>query len=144
MSEPRVLPPWDDEWSDGCTASPNSGWWGSHLECCLRHDEAYYYGGTKEQRRDADLVFRHCLVGMGVPVPIAWMYWGAVRAMGPPRFRFPKASWAFGGELFQYTDKPGIARAEPARPGEEPRWATPILARKRAERAAGENGDQDG
>jgi len=37
--------------SDGCTWFPDGCW----HEACVDHDRAYYYGGTDDQRRAADL-----------------------------------------------------------------------------------------
>jgi hypothetical protein len=37
--------------SDGCTMFPDGCW----REACVEHDRAYYYGGTDDERRAADL-----------------------------------------------------------------------------------------
>lgn len=100
--EKLTLPPWTRDMSDGCTDSPDAGWWGVHRECCLDHDCVYYYGGTKADRRDADMVFRRCLISRGMPSPIAWLYWLGVRVGGHPRLRRDGVSWSHGGRVFMY------------------------------------------
>ena len=99
-----TLPPWTPELSDGCTDSPDAGWWGVHRSCCLEHDRAYHAGGSRADRRAADGAFFRCLIEKGMPRPIAWVYFGAVRVGGHPRFRRAGVSWAWGGSRFRYTD----------------------------------------
>ena len=111
MSE-RKLPPWRNEWSDGCTAAPDRGWWGDHRECCVAHDASYYLGGSQEDRLRADRVFYECLLAHGMPRLVAWLYHGAVRAWGHPRFRRPGVSWAFGGDSFQFSEAPATEDPE--------------------------------
>lgn len=99
----EALPPWDPDMSDGCTDSPDSGWWGVHLECCLFHDESYYYGGSKKERARVDRDFYDCLIAHNMPRLIAMTYYRAVRIGGHPRFKRKGASWGFGGEVFEYS-----------------------------------------
>jgi hypothetical protein len=70
-------------------------------ECCVIHDEIYYYGGTREDRRAADLALQSCIEGHGFP-SVAEQYFFAVRLFGGPQHRIPKVSWAFGGSRFVY------------------------------------------
>ena len=82
--------------SDGCSHFPE----GTHehkdlwLRCCLEHDKHYWQGGTRDQRRAADLALRECVRQVGEPV-IAEIMLRAVRVGGSPywpmRFR-----WAYG------------------------------------------------
>jgi hypothetical protein len=97
------LPEWSPEMSDGCTAAPDAGPWGDHRRCCVEHDRRYYYGGTKADRREADVAMRSCMVSRGMPAPFAWLYFGAVRVFGHPAGHRPGVSWAFGGGRFCYS-----------------------------------------
>ena len=98
--------------SDGCTWSPDRGWWGDHSEACVWHDQYYYYGGSRAERRRADLRFRLDLIEIHhVPRPIAWLYYLAVRVGGHPRFR-RKHSWAYGDNHFRYDEEPAVPREE--------------------------------
>ena len=98
-----------------------------YFECCVEHDRGYFHGGTKEQRKECDVVFRDCVVGM------TNKYWGwavyiAVRLFGSPRF--PTAlRWArrtpikagitrgYGAGTDEETGHAGEARGDPGRQG---------------------------
>ncbi len=59
--------------SDGCSGGMSAGYakinflhayYGLQLpwhDCCVKHDEAYYYGGTKEDKRLADKNLKECV-----------------------------------------------------------------------------------
>ena len=49
--------------SDGCSLFIDGTFENPELwkECCLKHDIAYWQGGTKEQRKQADLAFKNCV-----------------------------------------------------------------------------------
>lgn len=76
--------------SDGCSCWPDSDW----LECCIEHDLAYWMGGTRHERKEADRKLRDCISQKGYPVIAIIMYFG-VRVGGvwwlPTPFR-----WGFG------------------------------------------------
>ena len=55
-------------------------------QCCVRHDAAYDYGGSRQAR----------------------VYSVGVRAGGHPRFRRKHVSWGFGGARFRYDPEPAI------------------------------------
>lgn len=82
--------------SDGCSSFPNgtpanqSLW----LDCCLRHDIAYWKGGTYEERLDADLALEQCVAKAGEP-EIAKLMLQGVRAGGNPFFLTPYR-WGYG------------------------------------------------
>ena len=82
--------------SDGCSSFPNgtpanqSLW----LDCCLRHDLAYWKGGTYEERLDADLALEQCVTKAGEP-EIAKLMLQGVRAGGQPYFLTPYR-WGYG------------------------------------------------
>lgn len=106
------LPPWDPSMSDGCSVpdalrplfpidKPEI------RATCVLHDAAYYYGGTKEQRLAADLMFGYNLIATGkVSADTAEQFVAGVRAGGGPSGRIPGVSWAFGGERFCYDESP--------------------------------------
>ena len=81
--------------SDGCSCWPDSGW----VECCIKHDVVYWMGGTRGQRKQADLELKRCVSEKGHPVIAQMMYFG-VRIGGvwwlPTPFR-----WGFGWEYPQ-------------------------------------------
>ena len=83
------IPAWDDSMSEGCSLAPDIS-----LACCIQHDRAYYYGGSAEERTQADAIFRECLVAEGWSI-LGWVYYAAVRVGGHPLiplwFR-----WGFG------------------------------------------------
>lgn len=64
-----------------CTNSPDIA-----VQCCVAHDAAYWQGGTEQDRFTADAEFLACMALWGVPEPIAWTYYQAVRKLG-------KSSW---------------------------------------------------
>ncbi len=110
---PRSVPPWSPSMSDGCTNAPDAGWWGVHRECCLEHDRVYYYGGNRVDRLDADRALFSCLLVRGMPAPIAWLYFRAVRVFGHPCRRRAGVSWAWGGRRFKYSRRPA-SRGRPS------------------------------
>ena len=103
---PRRIPPWDPSSSDGCTSMP-SGWREIYEAGCKRHDEDYYYGGSRWHRRQSDEALRRFFIAQGMPRAGAWFAVNVlVRAMGAPAFRARGVSWAHGGGVFKYTEKP--------------------------------------
>lgn len=82
--------------SDGCSSFPNgvpanpSLW----LECCLRHDLAYWRGGAYEERLDADLALEKCVATAGEP-QIAELMLQGVRVGGSPYF-LTTYRWGYG------------------------------------------------
>jgi hypothetical protein len=82
--------------SDGCSSFPNgtpqnqSLW----LNCCVRHDIAYWQGGTEPQRLAADLALQQCVATAGEPKIAALMLQG-VRVGGSPLFPTPYR-WGYG------------------------------------------------
>jgi hypothetical protein len=82
--------------SDGCSSFPdgtpvNQSLW---LECCVRHDLAYWRGGTYEERLNADLALEQCVAKAGEP-EIAKLMLHGVRTGGNPFFLTPYR-WGYG------------------------------------------------
>lgn len=73
--------------TDGCSSFPDgtpeqqSLW----AECCIRHDLAYWKGGTYEERLGADKALEACVAKVGEPEIAAVMLAG-VRVGGSPYF----------------------------------------------------------
>jgi len=103
MSAP--LPPWDKSRSDGCSIPallrPLFPVTEEQRQACVRHDEAYYYGGTREDRLIADATLMIEWVRAGMTAEQAQSGFEAIRLGGGPELRQPY-SWAFGGERFVY------------------------------------------
>ncbi len=72
------------------TAQQQSLW--SH--CCVRHDIAYWQGGTYDERLQADQDLEQCVSGVGEP-EIAKLMLAGVRAGGSPYFP-TSYRWGYG------------------------------------------------
>ncbi len=88
----REMPP--DFKSDGCTLFPD----GKYRDCCVEHDKAYYFGGSRKERSRADKELYKCVAakkGWYHKAIIAPVMWVGVRIGGvsflPTPFR-----WGFG------------------------------------------------
>lgn len=104
-----ALPPWNDSMSDGCSFAPIADSIPGCHGCCVRHDEAYYYGGSKADRLAADNALKACWIANGMARWRAEWRYRRVRILGVPWLRIKGVSWAFGGDVFKYTDKPNRA-----------------------------------
>ncbi|MEK2687665.1 helicase [Bdellovibrio sp. GT3] len=84
--------------SDGCSMSPN----GiddepyAFLECCVKHDYAYWQGGTTEQKEQADQALRTCIASHSTET-IGRIYYRAVSLGGGPQFS-TQFRWGYGWE----------------------------------------------
>ena len=99
--------PFIPEDSDGCTVLswPYNKLTGRELpfrQCCVDHDEAYWYGGTKIQRKRADLVLMRCVARYGKTAVGKLAYWILSRIMyvgvrigGSPKIGVPWR-WEYG------------------------------------------------
>lgn len=82
--------------TDGCSAFPDgtpnqkSLW----IECCIRHDLAYWKGGTYDQRLEADQSLVTCVSQVGEP-EIAQLMLAGVRVGGSPYFP-TTYRWGYG------------------------------------------------
>lgn len=74
--------------SDGCSLFIDGTFEDPELwkECCLKHDIAYWQGGTEEQREQADLAFRECVEKKTGDSTLANLMYEAVRVGGEPYF----------------------------------------------------------
>jgi hypothetical protein len=82
--------------SDGCSSFPDgtidqqSLW----ANCCIRHDLAYWQGGTYDQRLAADNSLEQCVAQVGEP-KIAKLMLAGVRVGGSPYFP-TSYRWGYG------------------------------------------------
>ena len=82
--------------TDGCsdfpdgTPSQQSLW----FDCCVRHDLAYWKGGTKAERLAADLTLQQCVVQEG-EAEIADLMLAGVRVGGSPYYP-TSYRWGYG------------------------------------------------
>ena len=82
--------------TDGCSAFPDgtldqqSLW----IECCIRHDLAYWKGGTYDERLEADQSLESCVSRVGEP-EIAQLMLAGVRVGGSPYFP-TTYRWGYG------------------------------------------------
>ncbi len=83
--------------SDGCSLFPDSSliarddW----CSCCFEHDLVYWRGGTYEQREDADLSLKECVLEKSGSEQLASMMHAGVRAGGSPYF-YNWYRWGYG------------------------------------------------
>jgi len=74
--------------SDGCSLFPDgslqdrSQW----CDCCLKHDIAYWQGGTKKERLQADKTLQDCVMKRTGSKTLATMMYEGVRTGGHPAF----------------------------------------------------------
>ena len=83
--------------SDGCSLFPDADLIASHdwCDCCLRHDVAYWKGGTREQRLEADLALRECVLEKTQNETLAGLMYEGVRFGGSPYF-YNWYRWGYG------------------------------------------------
>ncbi len=93
-------PSWSDTLkpftTDGCSMFPDGTYKQQSLwmECCIRHDIAYWQGGTEQQRLDADQALQQCVSQVGEP-EIARVMLAGVRVGGSPFFP-TSYRWGYG------------------------------------------------
>lgn len=79
--------------SDGCTLFPD----GNYRECCVSHDEDYYFGGSGKERRQSDKRLYKCVKAKRgwqnkIAAPLMWI---GVSVGGVPFLPTP-FRWGFG------------------------------------------------
>ena len=74
--------------SDGCSLFVDGTFEDPELwkECCLKHDIAYWQGGTEEEREAADIAFRECVKKKTGNAELAEVMYQAVRQGGEPYY----------------------------------------------------------
>ncbi len=87
--------------TDGCSLFPDgtlehqSLW----VHCCIRHDLAYWKGGTEQQRLEADQALQQCVAQTGEP-KIAQLMLAGVRVGGSP-VSVMSYRWGYGWPLLR-------------------------------------------
>lgn len=83
--------------SDGCSLFPDRSvitqqdW----CECCFQHDIAYWQGGTEQQRVDADMELKQCVLQKTSNEALANLMYDGVRVGGSPYF-YNWYRWGYG------------------------------------------------
>ena len=74
--------------SDGCSLFVDGTFENPELwkECCLKHDIAYWKGGTRKEREKADIAFRECVKKKTGNAELAELMYQAVRTGGEPYY----------------------------------------------------------
>jgi len=78
--------------TDGCSVWPDSEW----RACCIEHDMAYWCGGARAERLQADRVFRACVAERSNAFNAWTMFWGV--RIGAPRSSPLPWRWGYGYE----------------------------------------------
>ncbi len=92
--EPQAI---KDFTSDGCSLFPNRSiilekdW----CDCCFEHDKVYWMGGTEQERLDADIIFRDCILEKTADKNLSEFMYKGVRFGGSPYF-FTWYRWGYG------------------------------------------------
>ena len=86
--------------SDGCSLFIDGTFENPELwkDCCLKHDIAYWQGGTREERETADLAFKKCVEKKTGNSELAELMYQAVRKGGEPYFP-TWYRWGYGWPL---------------------------------------------
>lgn len=82
--------------TDGCSLFPDGKASQPTLwqHCCVAHDQAYWPGGTKEERAAADDALKTCVAATDSKITSAFM-WLGVRVAGGPQWP-TKFRWGYG------------------------------------------------
>lgn len=88
--------------TDGCSKAPDGILYQDDiLHCCVIHDQQYFMGGSRQERKRADVDFKQCIEDEGY-VLAAELYYNAVRLMGTAGSGF-SFRWGYGhSESFHY------------------------------------------
>ena len=84
--------------SDGCSLFVDGTFENPELwkECCLKHDIAYWKGGTRKEREKADITFRECVKKKTGNAELAELMYQAVRTGGEPYYQLGIAGGTVG------------------------------------------------
>ena len=86
--------------SDGCSLFLDGTFENPELwkECCLKHDIAYWRGGTEKEREAVDLAFKNCVKKKTGNAKLAEIMYQAVRTGGEPYYP-TWYRWGYGWPL---------------------------------------------
>lgn len=68
--------------TDGCSLFPDGSW----CDCCFKHDQIYWRGGTAAERKDADEELEKCVKTKTTCAVTPWLMYKGVRFGGHPIF----------------------------------------------------------
>ena len=77
----KKIKPWEYQKGNKCSDFPDSTWG----RCCTLHNKAYYYGGSKKDKIQADFRLYQCVKRNGHPI-IAVIMWLGVTLFGGPHW----------------------------------------------------------
>ena len=82
--------------TDGCSMFPDGTAAQPKLwcQCCVEHDKAYWAGGTEEERYNADIQLKECVLALG-QTKTAKIIWFGVRIGGSAYWPTP-FRWSYG------------------------------------------------
>ncbi len=98
--------------TDGCSVVADL----DQSACCIRHDWAYWKGGSKKDRRKADKEFFQCIWKTSNFPILAPFRWLGVRIGGARFWRRKGVSWNYGWNGFKWRDEEGPVTEESQRP----------------------------
>ena len=83
---------------DGCTLLPDKLPWNDFTQACFDHDVAYWYGGTKEERNNADKNLKQAVAESGtIGYILQWPIYLLVHLFGDTWLtKLFDANWGFG------------------------------------------------
>ena len=97
--------------TDGCSLVADL----DQRACCIRHDWAYWKGGSKKDRRKADDGFFRCIWKTSNFPILAPIRWFGVRIGGKKFWRVEGVSWNYGWNDFKRRDEEGPITEESQR-----------------------------
>lgn len=115
--------------TDGCSMFPDSVGSVNWLDCCVRHDMAYWRGGTAEQRYDADQQLKICVEHTTQDVNLAEFMFQGVRMGGSP-YSITSYRWGYGWEYPRFYQALTLDESEQAAALEMLYWQTHAQATK--------------
>jgi hypothetical protein len=94
VSTPGTLQPFT---TDGCSSFPDRAPVGTAdwCHCCLRHDLAYWRGGTADERLKADEDLRSCVQAASGSAELGDLMFTGVRVGGTP-YSIASYRWGYG------------------------------------------------
>lgn len=83
--------------TDGCSLFPDRALLGKTdwCGCCVAHDQAYWRGGTSDERLKADQALKACVLAASGDAKLADLMFSGVRMGGGPQWPTPYR-WAYG------------------------------------------------
>jgi len=93
--------------TDGCSSAPDGIWFvrpNAFFHCCLIHDIAYWKGGTRDEKSQADTEFRSCISKRSHEL-VGSVYYSSVRSFGSAKTSF-SFRWGYGWQRENHLGPP--------------------------------------